>query len=124
MQELYCLYEGPLGCKLHFTSRVNSTDLLRLREEMIVNKHSLMAHKRNAHDVGVIYLNEDPTGRGLFNIIEVLPNGDKAGKTLCEKYTAVDCSAVNVESFKLRMTSNNFKYLYDESSDSFIFRRS
>lgn len=71
MEELYCLYEGPLGCKLHFTTRVNSTDLLRLREEMVVNKHALMAYKRYAHDVGVIYLNEDPAGRGLFNIVEV-----------------------------------------------------
>lgn len=96
MQELYCLYEGPLGCRLHFTTRVNSTDLLRLREENIVNKNALMAHKRYAHDVGVIYLNEDLAGVGHFNIVEVLPNAGKSGRTVCEKYTAIDCSAVNV----------------------------
>ena len=88
---------------------------------MIVNKHALAAHKRLAHDVGVIYLNDDPNGKGMFNIVEVTNEG---GKISCSKYTAIDCSSTNVKSFKLRVTSNNFKYLFDEASDSFIFRRS
>lgn len=60
---------------------------------MVVNKHALLAHQRYAHDVGVIYINDDPNGRSLFNIVKITHDG---GKTQCEKYTGEDCSPANV----------------------------
>lgn len=119
---VYKLFEGPLDHKMHFVASVNTEDLLRLADTAILNKLQIKQYERLAKDVGLLYVTEDSLSNGYYNLLEVKRDGNGVSVG-CEKLTSVTPSAPRLEEFKQRVTSCNFKYLYDEKKREFFLRK-
>ena len=63
--------------------------------------------------MGLLYVTEDSLSNGYYNLLEVKRDGNGVAVG-CEKITSVTPSHTRLEEFKQRVTSCNFKYLYDE----------
>jgi hypothetical protein len=101
------LFEGSFDHKLHFVTQMNTEDVLRLHDKAVVNKVQVSSHEKLAKPVGYMYMTEDADSNGYYNLVEQTDSG-------FAKYDSSSFSATSIESFKMRVTNSNYKYLYDE----------
>ena len=65
-----------------------------------------------------MYITEDSLSNGYYNVVERGEDGSFS------KYADTSSfSATSIESFKLRVINNNYKYLYDEKQQQFFLRK-
>lgn len=69
-----------------------------------------------------MYLNEDAYGQSYYKIYQVTRN-DSGAVTACTLDEALECNPYKLDTFKLTVCGQNYKFLYDDVNANFYYKK-
>jgi len=115
------LYEGSTNNKLDRVVSINSEDVIYLQEKAV---HTGIAPDHAIEiSEGILFLNEDAYGQSYYKIYQVARN-ESGAVTGCTLDEALECNPYKLDTFKLTVCGQNYKFLYDDVNTSFFYKKS